>query len=98
MFAILVVERPPLKLDTLPVALFLWILTAGCVAAGVALLVWLFTRFTGPKTPTGGGGSGGGMNWLGAILFAAVLAGIPFGMRALWNVLGWPVTIPQLPE
>ena len=40
MFAILVVEREPIKLESLPANLFMWTLTAGAVAGLVGLLVW----------------------------------------------------------
>src|SRR5438309_470131 len=99
MFAILVVEREPIKLESLPANMFMWTLTAGTVAALVGLLVWLFTRAFRNPPPGGPGESSKGVSLLLPILaVGAVVGALPFGLNYLWPVLGWQPSLPMLPD
>src|SRR5260370_241027 len=101
MFAILVVEREPIKLESLPANLLIWTLTAGAVAAVGGLIVGLFTRFS-QKPPPGGPRprpSRGGLVWLPVVVVAGVVLGVvPLGLNYLWKVLGWQPSMPLLPD
>src|SRR5947209_4077829 len=99
MFAILVVEREPIKLESLPANLLIWTLTAGAVAAGVGLLVWLVTRSF--RKPLGGPGQPPGRTsslWLPSVVVVGALVGVlPLGLTYLWKMVGWqPSALPML--
>src|SRR5262245_50468589 len=89
MFATLVLERDPLKLEFIPADVQSWLLTAGSFAA-VALAIWLLVRVIRGKGP-----DRDERPWPVGTTVAVVLACgfllmlLPVGLQYLWDALGW---------
>lgn len=97
MFAILVLEREPMKLEDLPAALQTWIMAAGGIAS-IAVAVWLIANLIQPPR------EGSILNprtllpqLLTILIGGLAVALLPLGMRWLWNVQGW-TSIAAAPE
>src|SRR5205823_693998 len=95
MFAILVLEREPMRWESLPQGIISWILSAGGFAAA-ALLIWLLAHAL--RTLVDANRNEEPIPWLSRILWTlvggAVLAAVPLGLYQVWTKLDWTYTGP----
>ncbi len=88
MFA-LVIEKDPLRLESVPAEVRTWLVTAGAVAA-FALVIWLILRVIRGPSPYRDDRSLSGGQFVGAVaILGLFLMLLPAGLQTIWNLRGW---------
>jgi hypothetical protein len=88
MFATLIVEREPLKLETLPAAVQGWLMVVGAVA-GLGLIFGVALRLARGREARGGQSLSLATWVVGVALGGALLTALPLLLRVAWNAMGW---------